>query len=564
MAAKGGGDRRIFDPAVRIGIVAFIVLAGFAVVFIRLGYIQLGQFGGRLTDVNRRIWSNMYIQPQRGRILDREGRILAASIEGKSLYAHPGKVKDKNKLAVTLAKLDLLSLEESLERLSSPHSFVWLRRGIDQDRWRQIKDEFAKIDGIGVLQEWRRRYPLGEVGANLIGFVGADGHGLAGVEYMMDRDLAGDVGSLRVEIGDHGMPVVRDSEGRENTVFRGSDVTLTTDAYVQEAADKILAETVETVEAKGGSVVVTEARTGEILAMSSYPTFDPNRFSEFQSSHYRNAAINTIFEPGSTFKIVTLSALATEHPASFREMVLCRGVIQIPGAPHAIRCYASHGQISFRQAVEASCNVGIIREALHLPPDVFFRTIQDMGFGIATGIGLPGEEKGILRKPYRWSLSSQAAMSIGQEIASTNLQMAMAMGVIVNGWNLMKPLQVRSPNSARVVRRVLRPDVTAVVQDLLVSAVEGEMGTGKKARVEGIRVGGKTGTAQVADPKSGGYDPDRFVSSFIGFFPASPAVPRYVISVVIHEPNTSIAHFGGDVAAPAFSKIAAVILKIMK
>ncbi len=562
MLPQSGGPRRTFDPALRMGVAAFVVIVGFAFLFIRLGYLQLGPFGDRLIEANRKVWSNMYVQSQRGRILDREGRVLAASVEGRSLYAHPAKVKDKSRLALILSRLELMSLEESLERLSSPSSFVWLARGIDLDRWKRIKDEFAKIEGVGVLPEWRRRYPLGAVGANLIGFVGADGHGLSGVEYTSDADLAGDQSTLKVEIGEHGMPVIRDSQGRENPIFRGKDVALSIDAYVQESSDQILASTVEHYEAKGGSVVVTEARTGRILAISSYPTFDPNSFSEYQPSQYRNLAVNAIFEPGSTFKIVTISLVCSDRPAALLEHYLCNGVIKIPGAPHAIRCYASHGPVTFRTAVEASCNVGVIRASQPLPPDLFFRMIQDFGFGIPTGVDLPGEEKGILRKPYRWSLSSQASLSIGQEVAVTNLQMAMAMGAIANGGELLKPMLIRSTAAKpKVVRRVIRPEVAGMARDLLVSAVEGELATGKKAKFPGVRVGGKTGTAQVADPKLGGYDPDRFVSSFIGFFPAE--YPEYVISVAIHEPNPSIAHFGGDVAAPAFSKIAAAVMKLV-
>lgn len=558
----GGGGRRSFDPALRIGIAAFVVIVGFAFLFVRLGYLQLGPAGDRLTESPRRAWSSMYVQPQRGRILDREGRILAASLEGRSLYAHPSKVTDKTRLALALARLDLLSLEEALHRLSSESSFVWLCRGIDQERWKHIKAEFLKIEGIGVYPEWRRRYPLGTVGSNLIGFVGADGHGLGGIEYMSDGDLAGAPGSLKVEIGDHGMPVIRDSEGRENPVFRGKDVTLSIDAYLQESADQVLSSTVSEFEAVGGSVIVTEARTGEILAMSSYPTFDPNRFSEYLPSQYRNQAVNAVFEPGSTFKIVTLSAICTEHPALLEQHYTCNGTIKIPGAPHLMRCYASHGPIPFRTAVEASCNVGIIRAAQTLTPDALYRMIQSFGFGIPAGIDLPGEEKGILRKPYRWSLSSQAAISIGQEIAVTNVQIAMAMGAVANGGDLLKPTLVRRPDSRpKVMRKVIRPDVAMRVRDLLIGAVEGELATGKKARVPGIRIGGKTGTAQMADPKTGGYSPNRFVSSFAGFFPAEH--PRYVISVVIHEPNVSIAHFGGDVAGPAFAKIAAAAIKLL-
>lgn len=558
----GGGGKRVFDPALRIGVVAFVLLVGFALLFIRLGYIQLGQFGGRLNDVNKRVWSNMYIQTQRGQMLDREGRVFAASVEGKSIYAHPAKVKDINRAALLLARHGLLSIEESLERLSSPHPFVWLCRGLEPDRWKQLKEEFSKVEGVAAMTEWRRRYPLGAVGANVIGFVGADGHGLAGVEYMSDRELAGDIGSLHIEIGEHGLPIIRDAEGRQNPVFHGGDVQLTLDAYLQEASDQALSAAVENHEAKAGSVVTVNARTGEVLAVSSYPTFDPNRFTEYPSEQYRNMALNAIFEPGSTFKIVTIASVATDFPSAMESSTVCKGSIHIPGAPKVIRCYANHGPVSFRQSVEASCNVGIIRAAQPLPKETFFRMIQNFGFGIATGVGLPGEEKGILKKPFQWSLTSQASMSIGHEIATTNMQIAMAMTAIANGGELLKPQMIREAKpSPKVVRRVIRSDVAARVRNLLTSAVEGEMGTGKKAKIPGVRSGGKTGTALVPDPKTGGYDPNRFVSSFVGFFPVEN--PKYVISVVIHEPNPAIAHFGGDVAAPVFSKVGDAAMKFI-
>lgn len=558
----GGGPRRAYDPALRMGVAAFLVIVGFAFLFIRLGYLQLGPMRDRLADVNRRVWSNMYVHSQRGRILDRQGRILAASVEGRSLYAHPLKVKDKNRLALILSKLDLMPLEESLERLSSQSPFVWLVRGIDPDRWIRLKPEFAKVEGIGVLTEWRRRYPLGEVGANVLGFVGADGHGLSGIEYVSDRGLAGDVGSLKVEIAEHGMPVIRDAEGRENPVFRGEDVKLSIDAYLQESTDKILSSTVEQYDAKGGSVVVTECQTGRVLAMSSYPTFDPNRFSEFVPSLYRNMAVNAVFEPGSTFKIVTISSVCSDHRTALSEHYDCNGSIKPPGSPRPIRCYASHGPITFRAAVEASCNVGIIRAAQPVPQEVFYRAVQSFGFGIQTGVDLPGEEKGILKKPYRWSLSTQSSMSIGHEVAVTNLQLAMAMGVIANGGDLLKPMLILSGDGKpKTIRQVIRPETAMLVRDFLISVVEGELGTGKRAKIPGVRSGGKTGTAQVPDPKTGGYDQNRFVSSYIGFFPAES--PRYVVSVVIQEPNPSIAHRGAEVAAPAFSKIGASVVKFI-
>ncbi len=555
------GTRRAFDPAGRMGIAAFVVVVGFAFLFIRLGYIQLGQYGGQLDRYSDRHWSSMYIQHQRGLILDRAGRVMSASVEGRSLYAHPQKIKDRNRLAVLLTRLGILSLEESMERLSAPKPFVWLAHGIDIQQWNGIKKEFSGIEGVEAMPEWRRRYPLDKVGANVIGFVGSDGRGLAGVEFMLDQELAGDIESLHVEIGDHGLPVILDSQGHENPVFRGRDVQLTLDAYVQESVDHVLAETVDACEAKGGSIVVLNPRTGEIIAMGSEPSFDPNNFSDFPPAQYKNQAINTVFEPGSTFKIVTLAALATDRRTALSENVICNGSISIPGVPKPIHCYASHGPVTFREAIEASCNVGVIHAALELEPEQFYRMVQSFGFGIPTGVGLPGEEKGILRKPYQWSGSTRAVMAIGQEIAVTNLQMAMAMSVIANGGDLIKPqIVLKPPLKPQIVRNVIRPEIAAIARDFLLSVVEGDMGTGKKAKVAGVRVGGKTGTAQIADPR-GGYAPDRFLSSFIGFLPAES--PQLVISVWIHEPNPAIAHFGGDVAAPAFAKIAASAMKFL-
>lgn len=567
------GGRRLFDPSIRIGVAAVLVLAGFAFLFIRLGYIQLGQFGGRMVTMKDRIWSSRYVYPQRGRILDRHGRVLAASFPVVSLYAHPHKVRDRKKLALLLARLELLGLEESLERLSESASFVWLSRGIEKDRWAQIRKEFEKMEGVGILPEYRRQYPLGAVGSNLIGFVGIDGLGLAGIEYSADRDLAGDVRHLKVELGDHGMPVIVDSEGRRNPVFRGMDVVLSVDAYLQEASDNILAETVEKYEAQAGSVVVMKARTGEILAMSSYPGYDPNRFSEYPPSRYLNQAINRVFEPGSTFKIVTVSSVISDHRASLKEHYVCDGHFEVPGTPYALRCYASHGEITYQRAVELSCNVGILQGALSLSKERFFGMIQNFGFGIETGIRLPGEERGLLRKPFQWSLLSRHAISIGQEVAVTNLQLAAAMTVIANGGNLLKPVVIletrRTDDRAgtdpprvtpTVVRRVLSANVSALVRDLLESAVTAEDATGKKARLPDVRVAGKTGTAQVAKAGRGGYDPNRFVSSFDGFFPADH--PEIVISVVVHEPNSRIGYFGGDVAAPAFARITQAARKL--
>lgn len=567
--------RRSFDPALRIGVAAFLVLAGFAMLFIRLGYIQLGDFGGRLVSVKERTWSSRYVYPQRGRILDREGRVLAASVPVMSLYAHPQKVKERQALAIKLARLDLLSLEESLERLSSPHSFVWLSRGLDKERWDRIKPEFEKIEGVGVLPEYQRQYPLRNIGSNLIGFVGIDGRGLAGIEYVSDHDLAGDLRNLRVEIGEHGMPVIVDQEGRENPVFRGKDIVLSLDAYVQEAADNVLAETVENFEARAGSVVVLRARTGEVMAMASYPNFDPNRFSDYPPSHFLNQAVNAVFEPGSTFKIVTISSVISEHRSVLSERFFCNGAFHVPRMSNVLRCYASHGPVDFQRAIQLSCNVGVISASLAVPQEVLYRAMQDFGFGIESGVRLPGEERGLLRKPYRWSLLSRYAVAIGQEVAVTNIQLASAMAVIANGGSLLRPQVILNVHhldegdsasaihpAPILIRRVLKPDVASVVQDLLVSAVEGaEDATGRKAKVAGIRVGGKTGTAQVAKSGSAGYDPNRFVSSFVGFFPAEN--PDLVISVVVNEPNPSIGHFGGDVAAPAFSRIAESARKLI-
>lgn len=570
MSAPGRGKstvRRPFDPSRRIWIVASLLVAASVMLTARLAYIQIGQFGGRLAQTQEKLWSSRLIQPKRGRVVDRQGRLMAAVTEAYAVFARPGRVKDRDKLARILARHRLIPYEEALNRLNTSLSFVWLSRNINPDLTKTLNADLEGIDGVGLVREYRRSYPLGHVGASLIGFVGVDGHGLGGLEFQYDQELTGDAGALEIVLGEHGMPMVRDSQGNVNPTFKGHDIELAMDAYVQEQVDAVLQETVITHAASQASAVVVDPRSGEVLAMGSMPRFDPNRFWEYPPSAHRNISASVLYEPGSTFKIISMAAVLGAPGFTTAESYNCQGSLKAHSG-HTVRCYANHGRIDYGQAVDASCNVGIIQAAQrHVDRNTFYTYIRDFGFGISTSSGLPGEERGILRKPGRWSLSSDYSITIGQEVAVTNLQLAMAAAAVANGGELLRPITVRrvldeNGNTIRqferqVVRRVIDRGRAYGVTRLLVSAVEN--GTGKKAALPGVRVAGKTGTAQMANLKTGGYEAGRFVSSFVGYFPAES--PEVLISIVVFEPDMKTGYFGGDVAAPAFQRIAAFIQK---
>ncbi len=496
------------------------------------------------------------LDPARGTIYDATGRELAVSVQVDSAWADPDLVEDPAAAARAVARLvpgvDRRKLEAQLA--DRERGFVWVARKLDPPAARALAA--AEIPGIGFQRESKRYYPNRELAAAVLGYVGVDNHGLGGLEHYYDDKVAGRAGRRTV---------LRDAR-RATAVYPelafadpepGFDLYLTLDATLQYLAERELAKAIETWQAKGGSLVVLDPDDGAILAMASYPGFDPNRFTDFPDTAWRNRAIADAYEPGSTFKMITAASALGANVIDPNDVLDCEmGGITLAGT--RIRDHKPFGRLTFREVIAKSSNVGAIKTALRVGSKRFYETIRAFGFGDKTGVDLPGENAGLLAPLDRWWTLSEAYISFGQEISITPLQLASAFAAVANGGTLYRPYLVAaagSPEGERVERpgpQVLGQPLTAGTAREVERLLEGVVtdGTGKAAAIEGYPVAGKTGTAQKAVP-GGGYSANRFVASFVGFAPARN--PRLVAAVVIDEPHPF--YHGGQVAAPVFAAV---------
>ena len=544
----------------------FAVLTAWALIVVaRLIQVQLVRNDEYVARAQRQQERTLALNPVRGSILDARGRVLAESVAAESVYADPQAVGNRAAAARKLASIAGLRMtaREIEARLSSDAGFVWIARQIPVEVAREIRA--LKLTGIDFIEEHRRAYPRNSLAANVIGYVGIDGSGLAGIEHSFDAHVRGRAGKVTVlRDARRGMYLVG-GEGA-NRPLDGHDVVLTIDAVVQFLAEKALASAVGKYRATGGVAIVMDARDGSILAMASNPTFDPNRFAEFTPAQWRNRNVQDLYEPGSTFKIVAAAAGLEEGIVTPSQMIDCGdGFIRVANVDIHEHGGNRFGVISFRDVLAHSSNVGMVRIALSLGERRLYDYVREFGFGKRTGIELPGESNGLLRHTSKWSTLSTASIAIGQEIGATPLQIVRAFGAIANGGVTVEPHIVQhvadatgrsiyEPERAKPVR-VISERTAAVLNELLKEVVAN--GTGKNAVLAEHVVAGKTGTAQKA--ARGGYSPDRFVASFAGYVPADR--PRLVILVAVDEPRGE--QYGGVIAAPAFREIAEGALRYL-
>lgn len=497
------------------------------------------------------------VTARRGQILDRHDRVLATTLESQSFFVnHISDADTRRAIAVRFSRESGESTRRMLRRMSDERPFVWLAR-----QMREGPDLDDLPDGVGHVVEMRRSYPMSTVAAQLIGYTDVDNVGIEGVERSLDSLLRGQSGEIssRVDalgraIGDFGV-VKRLPED-------GADLVLTIDADYQSIAEEELEAAVAHFEAESGMAIVSDPGTGEILAMANVPLYDPNDFGRYDPAVRRNRAVTDIFEPGSTFKIVAVAGALEEGHVAVEDSVFCEyGRLEVEGG--VIRDTHPMGWLSVSEVVEESSNVGTIKIARTLGPAGLFRYARLFGFGGITGEGLPGEVSGSLKHPSSWSGRSLESISIGQEIGSTALQVVTAYSAIANGGYLLAPHIYRfgrRGHSRMVetgkdsVRRVVSSQTAESMRMFLQGVVA--RGTGSRAAVAGYRVAGKTGTAQKAYANRSGYDPDLYVSSFVGFLPAES--PELLCLVVVDSPRKS--HLGSQVAAPVFSRIMQRIL----
>ncbi len=521
------------------------------------------------------------VRPKRGLLYDRNGSALAASVEVPtvSLDAHellrgvdsqdvPRVARETAARIAHVLDLDAARVER---KILQKRRWSWLRRRASAEQIESVRllsegtDEVPGIRGLMIEAEPARFYPRRELAGPLLGFVSPDGKGRDGLEYSLNEELEGHPDQLRG---------LRDRSGRlifsdgieDERAFAGHNVQLTIDQGIQFAAERELANSARAFEAVGGSVVVIDPKTGEILALASYPGFNPNDYRKSDPAQRRNRAVNDTFEPGSTMKIFTVAAGLEGKTLKPTEQLYCeKGAMRVDNV--TIRDTHPSGWLPVSQILAQSSNICAAKIGLSLGEEKLYESFRRFGFGQRTGAPLPGESAGTLRPQGRpWVQVETASASFGQGIGVTNLQMAMATAAIANGGNLMEARLIKRVTTAdgevvqetapRIRRRVVSERVAKQLAEMLVAVTE-DGGTGGEASIDGFRVAGKTATAQKADPRNGRYSLDDYIASFAGFVPAHD--PEVVIVVTLDSPRVEYA--GGSVAAPVFRHVAEMVLR---
>src|SRR6266550_2046219 len=536
---------------VAIGLVAWMVLIG-----ARLVQLQVSQHDDFTSRARNQQLSAIETSPTRGQVLDRQGRELARSIETKSFFADPRDISDPNDTAKRIAAITGQDRDELVKRLAvaidAKKQFVWIARRINIESAKKL--DAMELKGIYSRQEPKRYYPNDSLAAHVLGFVGTDEIGLSGVEQSYNEKIRGESGKVYLEM-DRDRRAFESYEVQPNP---GQTVVLTIDQTIQYRTEQALGAAVERTHAKSGTAIVMDPRTGEILALANAPSFDPNQSQEYTAEARVNGALQNIYEPGSTFKVVAYSAAIEKGLVRPEDKIDCQ-MGQITVAGRLIHDHKRFGVLTIADDMAKSSNVGAIKLGLLVGNESMYDYMKRLGFGSRTGIDLAGESAGQLRALSRWQPASIGSLAMGQEIAVTPLQMATAYCVLANGGLLVKPhlvREVRTPDGTVVFqaktesRRALKPETAAAMRGMF----EGVTlhGTARKAQLNGYTAAGKTGTAQKIDPKTRTYSATKFIGSFVGFAPVNN--PAVVIIVVIDEPQGS--YHGGDVAAPVFREIA--------
>ncbi|MDT7602724.1 MAG: hypothetical protein QOF61_721, partial [Acidobacteriota bacterium] len=515
----------------------------------RLAYLQIFQHEFLSDRARRQQQAAVEINGVRGLILDRQGRELARSLDVDSFFIVPKDLGDAHATAQALSPLvgaDAATLEARFVQAKESGRGFWLARELEPEQGEKIRA--LKLKGVQASKESKRYYPNGSLAAHVVGFVGLDDAGLAGVERFQNASLTGDAGRLTVSRDARHQPF----ESAERDPKAGESVVLTIDQNIQYQVESSLANAVESTHSKSGMAVALDPHTGEILALANAPTFDPNAAKDVSAEARTNRALQYTYEPGSTFKVVAYSGAIEERLVKPTDMIDCQmGSITIYG--RTIHDSHPHGVLTITEALAQSSNVAAIKLGMKLGDARLYDYVRRFGFGERTGVELPGESKGILRPLNRWQKTSIGSVPMGQEIGVTPVQVAAAFGTIANDGLRIAPhiiKEVRDAAGIAVAReqpeqhQVVSPETARTIRSMLEMVTLD--GTAKAAQLDGYTAAGKTGTAQKIDPKTHAYSKTKYVASFVGFAPVEN--PAVVIIVVLDEPGTAI--YGGTVAAP--------------
>jgi cell division protein FtsI (penicillin-binding protein 3) len=527
----------------------------------RLVYLQVIDHADMQARADRQHMRTITAPAKRGEIVDRNGQMLAYSVDADSVFADPTEIEHPDKVAqLVCGALDDCSARERQEMaqaLRRDTQFAYLARKVSPDEAQRVKA--LELKGVGFIKESRRYYPKKELAAHVLGYVGLDNTGLAGLESTYDPQVRGKEGKVLIQT-DARRHALNSRVDRPAT--EGAALELSIDQNLQYIAERELRAGVEENRAAGGSAVIMDPLTGEILALANWPTFNPNTFGRADERERRNRAIQDLYEPGSTFKIVTASAALEERVIRPDDWVDCApGYIKI-GSRKPIHDVHRYGTLSFTDVIVKSSNVGAIKVGLRLGPERLGRYVTRYGFGQTLSPDFRGENPGIVWNPVRVNDSALASMSMGYQVGVTPLQMAAAVSSVANGGSLMEPHVVRAvvkngrrlPVAPKVLRKTVSPSTIAELRTIMEGVVE--RGTAKSARIPGYTIAGKTGTA--AKIIDGNYSKSEYNASFVGFIPSRQ--PALAIIVVIDSPHGN-GYTGGVVAAPVFRRIAEASLR---
>ncbi len=547
----------------RFRVLLGLLAAWCAVVLVRLVQVQVVESPEWAAEAARQQEQTVHLDAPRGDILSRDGRVLAGTLERIAVYVNPRKIPREKwgEVARHVAPLVGQSAETVQRELAAHPGFFYLAKDLDP----AVAERVARLDqrGVGALRVERREYPHGAFAGPVIGFVDAEGTGKAGIEAFYDRTLAGVPAVYRLLRDGKRFPTPLDLT-LERPGRAGLSVRLTLDSRAQYILEEELERTREEVRARLAVGVVMAAHSGELLAVASLPAYDPARVGASPPDAWHNYAVEAVFEPGSVFKPFIVAAALSAGVLEPFELVDCSGGgVQVAGM--FIRDHARYGLLPLRQVLAKSSNAGAIRIAYRLSPPQLDETLRRLGFGAATGVELPAEARGLYRPVEKWQAVSRAGLAIGQEVSVTPLQIARAYAAIANGGLLVVPrlvLETRdrsgnvvTPARPEEPRRVLPEEVAAVLREMLAAVVE--EGTGRAAAVPGVRIAGKTGTAQKAI--GGSYAAGEHTAWFAGFFPLPN--PQVVVVVCLDQPQSQF--WAADVAAPAFGRIAARLVPLL-
>jgi len=546
----------------RIAIFIGLILCFIIILCGRYAWLQLVQ-GGQLAErVKEQSGEQKVLQSPRGTIYDRNGRELAVSMLTKSLFVDPSNVKDGDQLAADLAPILMVSETEIKADIAQGGGFVWIKRRLEPaeaDKVQQLIDDQG-LNCLGFKEESKRYYPNDMLAANVIGFVGTDDLGLDGIEQEFNSVMKGESKKQLLFTDMQARPIFDSifSSG-SFTGDRCKDVYLTLDATMQFIVEQTLDKAVIENNPRAVTAIVMNPQTGEILAMASRPSYNPNKFYDYKTVDWKNKAVSFVYEPGSTFKAVVAAAALQENLVTPQQVFVDPGYVMVSGRRIQNWSADSFGTVTFLDVVKQSINTGFVQVGLRVGAEKLTHYAKIFGFGQPTGVELPGEEQGILFDPKDMRDSDVATMSIGQSIAVTPLQLVTAMSAIANNGVLLKPHILKAVNNADgstyaqtqadTVRRVIDQDTDTTLVGMLEQVVAS--GGGSKASVKGYRIAGKTGTAQKIRDDSSGYMEGHYIASFCGFAPVEN--PQITVIVMIDDPSGI--YYGGQIAAPIAGEI---------